>query len=95
MRADWQNVYLSGGVGIGGVLELLQAGPVIIEDDRFIGAWPEVVEGVVVEQGVVLFTGVFIGHDQDRELRHRGNSHGPRTRLFGCCTRHPSRQAVC
>lgn len=56
-----KNVHLSGGVGIGGVLEPLQAGPVIIEDDCFIGARSEVVEGVVVEQGVVLSMGVFIG----------------------------------
>jgi 2,3,4,5-tetrahydropyridine-2,6-dicarboxylate N-succinyltransferase len=55
-----KNVHLSGGVGIGGVLEPLQAGPVIIEDDCFIGARSEVVEGVVVEQGAVLSMGVFI-----------------------------------
>ena len=54
------NVHLSGGVGIGGVLEPLQAGPVIIEDDCFIGARSEVVEGVVVERGAVLSMGVFI-----------------------------------
>jgi 2,3,4,5-tetrahydropyridine-2-carboxylate N-succinyltransferase len=54
------NVHLSGGVGIGGVLEPLQAGPVIIEDDCFIGARSEVVEGVVVEQGAVLAMGVFL-----------------------------------
>jgi 2,3,4,5-tetrahydropyridine-2-carboxylate N-succinyltransferase len=55
-----KNVHLSGGVGIGGVLEPLQAGPVIIEDDCFIGARSEVVEGVIVEQGAVLAMGVFI-----------------------------------
>jgi 2,3,4,5-tetrahydropyridine-2-carboxylate N-succinyltransferase len=55
-----KNVHLSGGVGIGGVLEPLQAGPVVIEDDCFIGARSEVVEGVVVEQGAVLAMGVFI-----------------------------------
>lgn len=54
------NVHLSGGVGIGGVLEPLQAGPVVIEDDCFIGARSEVVEGVVVERGAVLSMGVFI-----------------------------------
>ncbi|MDF2620649.1 MAG: 2,3,4,5-tetrahydropyridine-2,6-dicarboxylate N-succinyltransferase [Xanthobacteraceae bacterium] len=54
------NVHLSGGVGIGGVLEPLQAGPVIIEDDCFIGARSEVVEGVVVRRGSVLSMGVFI-----------------------------------
>ena len=55
-----RNVHLSGGVGIGGVLEPLQAGPVIIEDDCFIGARSEVVEGVVVERGSVLAMGTFI-----------------------------------
>jgi 2,3,4,5-tetrahydropyridine-2-carboxylate N-succinyltransferase len=56
-----KNVHLSGGVGIGGVLEPLQAGPTIIEDNCFIGARSEVVEGVVIEQGSVLSMGVFIG----------------------------------
>ncbi len=55
-----KNVHLSGGVGIGGVLEPLQAGPVVIEDDCFIGARSEVVEGVIVEQGAVLAMGVFL-----------------------------------
>jgi 2,3,4,5-tetrahydropyridine-2-carboxylate N-succinyltransferase len=55
-----KNVHLSGGVGIGGVLEPLQAGPVVIEDDCFIGARSEVVEGVVIERGSVLSMGVFI-----------------------------------
>ena len=55
------NVHLSGGVGIGGVLEPLQASPTIIEDDCFIGARSEVVEGVVVEAGCVISMGVFIG----------------------------------
>ncbi|WP_051357314.1 2,3,4,5-tetrahydropyridine-2,6-dicarboxylate N-succinyltransferase [Azorhizobium doebereinerae] len=55
-----KRVHLSGGVGIGGVLEPLQAGPVIIEDDCFIGARSEVVEGVVVRRGSVLSMGVFI-----------------------------------
>lgn len=56
-----KNVHLSGGVGIGGVLEPLQASPTIIEDDCFIGARSEVVEGVVVEAGSVVSMGVFIG----------------------------------
>jgi 2,3,4,5-tetrahydropyridine-2-carboxylate N-succinyltransferase len=56
-----KNVHLSGGVGIGGVLEPLQAGPTIIEDDCFIGARSEIVEGVVVGQGSVISMGVFIG----------------------------------
>jgi len=55
------NVHISGGTGIGGVLEPLQAGPVIIEDDAFIGARSEVAEGVIVEQGAVLSMGVFLG----------------------------------
>ena len=55
------NCHLSGGVGIGGVLEPLQANPVIVEDDCFIGARSEVAEGVVVERGSVLSMGVFIG----------------------------------
>jgi 2,3,4,5-tetrahydropyridine-2,6-dicarboxylate N-succinyltransferase len=64
------NVHLSGGVGIGGVLEPIQAGPVVIEDDCFIGARSEVVEGVVVEKGSVISMGVFIGQSTpiyDRE----------------------------
>ena len=56
-----KNVHLSGGVGIGGVLEPVQAGPTIIEDDCFIGARSEIVEGVVVETGSVISMGVFIG----------------------------------
>ncbi len=55
------HVHLSGGVGIGGVLEPLQANPTIIEDDCFIGARSEVVEGVVVERGSVIGMGVFLG----------------------------------
>ncbi|WP_088343594.1 MULTISPECIES: 2,3,4,5-tetrahydropyridine-2,6-dicarboxylate N-succinyltransferase [Rhodomicrobium] len=55
-----KNVHLSGGVGIGGVLEPLQAGPVIIEDNCFIGARSEVVEGVVIGEGAVLSMGVYI-----------------------------------
>jgi 2,3,4,5-tetrahydropyridine-2-carboxylate N-succinyltransferase len=56
-----KNCHISGGVGIGGVLEPLQAGPVVIEDNCFIGARSEVVEGVVVEEGAVISMGVFIG----------------------------------
>ncbi|CAI9119405.1 2,3,4,5-tetrahydropyridine-2,6-dicarboxylate N-succinyltransferase [Brytella acorum] len=56
-----RNVHISGGAGIGGVLEPLQAAPVIIEDDCFIGARSEVAEGVIVERGSVLSMGVFIG----------------------------------
>jgi 2,3,4,5-tetrahydropyridine-2-carboxylate N-succinyltransferase len=63
-------VHISGGAGIGGVLEPLQASPTIIEDDCFIGARSEVVEGVIVEQGAVISMGVFIGQSTriyDRE----------------------------
>jgi 2,3,4,5-tetrahydropyridine-2-carboxylate N-succinyltransferase len=56
-----KNVHLSGGVGIGGVLEPLQASPTIIEDNCFIGARSEIVEGVIVEEGSVISMGVFIG----------------------------------
>ncbi len=56
-----RNVHISGGAGIGGVLEPLQAGPVIIEDNCFIGARAEVAEGVIVEEGSVLSMGVYIG----------------------------------
>jgi 2,3,4,5-tetrahydropyridine-2-carboxylate N-succinyltransferase len=56
-----RNVHLSGGVGIGGVLEPVQASPTIIEDDCFIGARSEVVEGVIVERGSVISMGVFLG----------------------------------
>jgi 2,3,4,5-tetrahydropyridine-2-carboxylate N-succinyltransferase len=67
-----KNVHLSGGVGIGGVLEPLQASPTIIEDDCFIGARSEIVEGVVVERGAVISMGVFIGkstriYDRERD----------------------------
>ena len=65
-----KNVHLSGGVGIGGVLEPLQASPTIIEDDCFIGARSEIVEGVIVEQGSVVSMGVYIGQSTriyDRE----------------------------
>ena len=65
-----RNVHLSGGVGIGGVLEPLQANPTIIEDNCFVGARSEVVEGVIVEENSVLGMGVFIGQSTpifDRE----------------------------
>jgi 2,3,4,5-tetrahydropyridine-2-carboxylate N-succinyltransferase len=67
-----KNVHLSGGVGIGGVLEPLQAGPTIIEDNCFIGARSEIVEGVIVESGAVISMGVFIGqstriYDRERD----------------------------
>ncbi len=65
-----KNVHLSGGVGIGGVLEPLQANPTIIEDDCFIGARSEVVEGVIVEKGAVISMGVFIGQSTPIYNRH-------------------------
>jgi 2,3,4,5-tetrahydropyridine-2,6-dicarboxylate N-succinyltransferase len=67
-----KNVHLSGGVGIGGVLEPLQANPTIIEDNCFVGARSEIVEGVIVEEGAVISMGVFIGqstkiYDRERD----------------------------
>jgi 2,3,4,5-tetrahydropyridine-2-carboxylate N-succinyltransferase len=65
-----KNVHLSGGVGIGGVLEPVQAGPVIIEDNVFVGARSEVVEGVIIEENAVLSMGVYLGQSTkiyDRE----------------------------
>jgi 2,3,4,5-tetrahydropyridine-2-carboxylate N-succinyltransferase len=70
-----KNCHLSGGVGIGGVLEPLQAEPVIIEDDCFIGARSEVVEGVVVEQGAVLAMGTFISSTTKIVNRDTGEIH--------------------
>jgi 2,3,4,5-tetrahydropyridine-2,6-dicarboxylate N-succinyltransferase len=70
-----KNVHISGGVGIGGVLEPVQAGPVIIEDDCFIGARSEVVEGVVVGQGSVISMGVFIGASTKIVDRATGEVH--------------------
>ena len=67
-----KNVHLSGGVGIGGVLEPLQAGPVIIEDNCFIGARSEVVEGCIVREGAVLGMGVFIGQSTKIVNRETG-----------------------
>ena len=76
LRADRRsNCHLSGGVGIGGVLEPLQANPVIIEDDCFVGARSEVVEGVVVERGSVLSMGVFIGASTKIVDRATGEIH--------------------
>jgi len=66
-----RNVHLSGGVGLGGVLEPVQANPTIIEDDCFIGARSEIVEGVIVEQGSVISMGVYIG--QSTRIYDRDN----------------------
>ncbi|GGO72069.1 2,3,4,5-tetrahydropyridine-2,6-dicarboxylate N-succinyltransferase [Bowmanella pacifica] len=70
-----KNVHLSGGVGIGGVLEPLQANPTIIEDNCFIGARSEIVEGVVVEEGAVISMGVFIGQSTRIYDRETGEVH--------------------
>jgi 2,3,4,5-tetrahydropyridine-2,6-dicarboxylate N-succinyltransferase len=70
-----KNVHLSGGVGIGGVLEPLQAGPTIIEDNCFIGARSEVVEGVVVEENSVISMGVYIGQSTKIYDRATGEIH--------------------
>jgi 2,3,4,5-tetrahydropyridine-2,6-dicarboxylate N-succinyltransferase len=70
-----KNVHLSGGVGIGGVLEPLQAGPTIIEDNCFIGARSEVVEGVVVEENSVISMGVYIGQSTKIYDRATGEVH--------------------
>ena len=67
-----KNVHLSGGVGIGGVLEPLQAAPTIIEDNCFIGARSEVVEGVIVEEGAVISMGVYIGQSTKIYNRETG-----------------------
>jgi 2,3,4,5-tetrahydropyridine-2,6-dicarboxylate N-succinyltransferase len=70
-----KNVHLSGGVGIGGVLEPMQAAPTIIEDNCFIGARSEVVEGVVVEENSVLSMGVYIGQSTPIYDRATGETH--------------------
>jgi len=70
-----KNVHISGGAGIGGVLEPLQAGPVIIEDGAFIGARSEVAEGVIVGQGAVLSMGVFLGASTKIVDRATGEVH--------------------
>ncbi|MCY7294328.1 2,3,4,5-tetrahydropyridine-2,6-dicarboxylate N-succinyltransferase [Alteromonas sp. a30] len=70
-----KNVHLSGGVGIGGVLEPLQANPTIIEDNCFIGARSEIVEGVIVEEGAVISMGVYIGQSTRIYDRETGEIH--------------------
>jgi 2,3,4,5-tetrahydropyridine-2-carboxylate N-succinyltransferase len=70
-----KNVHLSGGVGIGGVLEPLQANPTIIEDNCFIGARSEIVEGVIVEEGAVISMGVYIGQSTRIYDRETGEVH--------------------
>jgi 2,3,4,5-tetrahydropyridine-2-carboxylate N-succinyltransferase len=88
-----RNVHISGGAGIGGVLEPLQAGPVIIEDDCFIGARSEVAEGVIVERGSVLSMGVFLGASTKIVDRATGETFiRPGAGLFGRRARRPARQ---
>ena len=70
-----KNCHISGGAGIGGVLEPLQAGPVIIEDNCFIGARSEIAEGVLVEEGAVLSMGVYIGASTKIVDRNSGEIH--------------------
>ena len=70
-----KNVHLSGGVGIGGVLEPLQANPTIIEDNCFVGARSEIVEGVIVEEGAVISMGVYIGQSTRIYDRETGEVH--------------------
>lgn len=70
-----KNVHLSGGVGIGGVLEPVQANPTIIEDNCFIGARSEIVEGVIVEEGAVISMGVYIGQSTKIYDRESGEVH--------------------
>ena len=86
-----RNVHLSGGVGIGGVLEPLQANPTIIEDNCFIGARSEVVEGVIVEENAVLGMGVFIGQST-QDLRPRDAA---RSRTAACRRARSSSPAAC
>jgi tetrahydrodipicolinate N-succinyltransferase len=86
-----KNVHLSGGVGIGGVLEPMQANPTIIEDNCFIGARSEVVEGVIVEENSVISMGVYIGQSTpiyDRETDTV--SLWPRAGWFGGGQRYPA-----
>ena len=77
-----KNCHISGGTGIGGVLEPLQAGPVVIEDDCFIGARAEVAEGVIVERGSVLSMGVYIGASTKIVDRATGEVHMGRVPAF-------------
>ena len=76
------NVHLSGGAGIGGVLEPLQANPTIIEDGCFIGARSEVAEGVIVEEGAVLSMGVFLGASTKIVDRATGEVHRGRVPAY-------------
>ena len=81
-----KNCHISGGAGIGGVLEPLQAGPVIIEDNCFIGARSEIAEGVLVEEGAVLSMGVYIGASTKIIDRSSGEIHYGKVPILGCCS---------
>jgi carbonic anhydrase/acetyltransferase-like protein (isoleucine patch superfamily) len=85
-----KNVHLSGGVGIGGVLEPLQANPTIIGDNCFIGARSEVVEGVIVEDNCVISMGVYIGQSTKIYDRATGEVIRPRARRLGGGQRQPA-----
>ena len=90
-----KNCHISGGAGIGGVLEPLQAGPVVIEDNCFIGARAEVAEGVIVGEGSVLSMGVYLGASTkiiDRATRREAFRQG--AALLGGRVRHAARQAA-
>ena len=88
-----KNVHLSGGVGIGGVLEPVQANPTIIDDNCFIGARSEVVEGVIVEDNSVISMGVYIGQShQDLRPRNRRSHLWPHPRRLGGGVRQPAVQ---
>ena len=90
-----RNCHISGGAGLGGVLEPLQAAPVIIEDNCFVGARSEVVEGVIVEEGSVLSMGVFIGASTKIVDRKSGEIFMGRVpRLFRGRARHPAGQGT-
>ena len=88
-----KNCHISGGAGIGGVLEPLQAGPVIIEDNCFVGARSEVAEGVILRTGAVLSMGVYLGASTaHRRPRHRTDHARRGAGLFGGRARHAARQ---
>ena len=89
-----RNCHISGGAGIGGVLEPLQANPVIIEADCFIGARAEVAEGVIVGEGSVLSMGVYLANQRKLSTAPRRGFVRPRASLFGGRLRRDARQAA-
>ena len=90
-----KNCHISGGAGIGGVLEPVQAEPVIIEDDCFIGARSEVAEGVIVERGSVLAMGVFLGASTQIIDRETGETHQGRVPAYSVVVPGVSRASPC